>query len=127
MKVNSHAIEKYLWMLTNGAQASQPRPMTNLADFDVDIGRMAAAARAAGEEDLLRIAIDSLVADPTGRIHIFSGQIYDFSDDELVDLLGHALDTIWPDHIRSLPGDGAPMEFIPMSDAEWAARQGKTA
>ncbi|MFN3971699.1 MAG: hypothetical protein ACK4GO_06165 [Gemmobacter sp.] len=125
MKINSHAVERYVWMLTNGIAASRSDPMEELTGYDYEIDLMIAAAREAGEEELLRRSVDSLLSDPEGRIGMFSGQVHGFRDDEMVDLLTHAYERIWPDLPRSLPGEAPAMEFVPMTDAEWAARQGK--
>lgn len=125
MKVNFYVIERYISRLTNGAAASDPDSLDDVLTYEPEMDLMLRQAREDGNETLLRLAIDSLVASPDGRIDAFAGQVHAFSDDDLVDLLSHAFSYLWPDEMPSLPGEGPAMEFVPMSDEEWAARTGK--
>lgn len=125
MKINSHVIEKYIWLLTNGVAASAEDPMAELDAYDREIEMMKKQAIEAGDEALLRMSIDSLLANPKGRIQRFNGQVYGFREDQMEDLLAYAFSYAWPDADRSLPGEGIDLEFVPMSDEEWAIRQGK--
>jgi hypothetical protein len=125
MRVNSHLIEKYLWILTMGRAASAEEPMADLSAFDPEIDEMAELARADGNEDLLRISIDALIARPEGRLRPFAGQVYRFPDREFVQLLTYAYERIWPDMLLSLPGEEMAVEFEPMTDQEWAAYTGR--
>ncbi|PCJ07931.1 MAG: hypothetical protein COB16_09600 [Rhodobacteraceae bacterium] len=86
---------------------------------------MLAQARAAGDEELLKMSFDSLLASPKGRIQQFNGQVYGYREDEMEELLAHVFSYAWPQEERSLPGEEIAIEFIPMSDEEWAIRQGK--
>lgn len=124
MKVNYYAVQKYLSWLTGGRAASNPDTIDEWETYEADMDAMIDEARKNGDEDLLRLSIDSLVASPEGRIDEFAGQVYGYSDDDLVDLFTYAFEYIWPDHAMSAPGYGPDFEFVPMSDEEWAARQG---
>ena len=123
MKVSLSVVRGYLSSLTEGRGASSPDTIDDWDTYEMDMDAMIADARAAGDEDLLRLAIDSLVADPEGRIDAFVGQVYAFDDEELSDLFSHAFAYIWPDEVMSEAGEGPAMEFVPMSDEEWAARR----
>ncbi|MCV2863544.1 hypothetical protein [Defluviimonas sp. WL0075] len=112
MKVELAPIRHYLRMLTESRVAAQGDPMENVSDMDEPIDEMAASAQANGDDDLLRLVIDALAADPDGRLDPFRGSYYGWSDAELVDLLVYAHDRIWPDYLRSLPGDEAEIEFV---------------
>jgi hypothetical protein len=125
VKVNSHLIEKYLWILTMGRAASAEEPMADLSAFDPEIDEMAERARADDNEDLLRIAIDALIARPEGRLRPFAGQVYRFPDREFVQLLTYAYERIWPDMLLSLAGEETEIEFEPMTDEAWAAYPGR--
>lgn len=125
MKINSHVIEKYIWLLTNGVAASAEDPMAELDAYDREIEMMKKQAIEAGDEELLKMSIDSLLANPKGRIQRFNGQVYGFREDQMEELLAYAYSHAWPDEDRSLPGEGIDLEFVPMSDEEWAIRQGK--
>ena len=125
MKINRHVIQKYIWLLTNGVAASAEDPMADLSAFEREIEMMKRQAVEAGDELLLKMSIDALLARPEGRIQQFNGQVYGFREDQMEELLAHAFSTAWPDEERSPPGEGADLEFVPMSDEEWAIRQGK--
>lgn len=121
--VNSHVIENYIWILTNGLAASDPDPMSDLGYFDGEIELMRTRARADGNEALLKMSMESLITGPYGRARQFNGQVYNFRDADMVELLTHAYELLWPDVPLSFPGEGPEIAFVPMSDAEWAARQ----
>lgn len=125
MKINRYVIEKYIHMLTQGAAASDEDPMEDVTNYDADIELMLAAAREAGDEDVLKMSLDALLANPGGRIRSFNGQVYAFDQDDMVELLGHAYAQAWPGEARSMPGEEIDLEFDYMSDEEWAIRQGK--
>jgi hypothetical protein len=125
MKANYYVIEGYISYLTEGRMASDPDAIGDWPRFESEFDKMFAAARAKDDEGMLKQAIDSLVADPEGRIDEFVGQVHGFSEEDMVDLLTHAFEHIWPDDLMSPLGDGPKMEFVPMSDAEWAARRGR--
>lgn len=124
MKVNYYVVRQYLSWLTGGRGASNPETIDDWQTYEADMDAMIDAARRNGDEDLLRLSIDALVAAPAGRIDAFVGQVYAFSDDDLVALLTYAHNYIWPDRTMSAPGEGPDLEFVPMSDAEWVARRG---
>ena len=123
MRINRHVIERYLWVLTNGVAASATDPMGELDAYDREIALMVSLARGAGEEELLRISIDSLLANPRGRIGQFNGQVYGFREDQMEELLAYAFARAWPDAERSPPGEGIDLEFVPMSEEEWRVLQ----
>lgn len=125
MDVNIHRIRSYLSWLTEGQAASAPDPVDDWEEYEVDMDRMIKEARAAGDEVFLKRSIDALLADPEGRIDMFVGQVFAFSDEDLVDLFSHAFDYIWPDDIRSAPGEGPEVAFVSMTDAEWDIRRGR--
>lgn len=124
MKVNFYVIQRYLSWLTEGRGASNPETIDDWETYEVDMDAMIREARQNGDEDLLMLAINSLVADPDGRIDEFVGHVYAFTDEDLVDLFSHAFEYIWPDAVLSAPGEGPDYQFVPMSDEEWAARKG---
>jgi len=126
MKVNSHVIEKYIWLITNGVAASAENPMDNLENFDREIEMMKKQAEAAGDEELLKMSLDSLIANPNGRIQKFNGQVFGFREDQMVELLTYVFHYVWLEEELSLPGDGVDLEFVSMSDEEWSIRQGKS-
>lgn len=112
MRVELAPIQTYLRMLTEGRVAAQGDPMEDVSDMDEAIDEMAEAARANDDEDLLRLVIDALAADPDGRLDPFRGDYYGWSDEELTDLLTYAHDRIWPDYLRSMPGEEVQIEFV---------------
>ena len=126
MKVNFYVIRRYLSWLTEGRGASNPETIDDWETYELDMDAMIRDARENGDEVLLKRAIDSLAADPTGRVDEFIGQVHGFGDDDMVDLLTHAFEYLWPGEMLSAPGEGPKMEFVPMSDEEWAARLGRT-
>ncbi len=126
MKVNAHLIDRYIWRLTNSAVASQDDPMEDLSDYEPEINDMLRSAREAGDEDILRLSIDALLANPAGRITDFNGGVYAYDEEDMVALLTHACAHAWPDAMRSLPGEEPQIEFVPMSDEEWAIRRGRS-
>ncbi|WP_372576487.1 hypothetical protein [Ruegeria hyattellae] len=120
MRMHRDMIRKYTRKLTQGAGASAPDPMSDLSRFDLDILGVQRAAEADGNTDWLRLSLDALITDPTGRINIFAGQGYPFSDAQLVELFTYAFHKIWPDAMLSEPGNELVMEFERMTDEEWA-------
>lgn len=112
MKVELAPIRTYLRMLTESRVAAEGDPMADPSDMDEAIEAMAAAAAEKGDDDLLRVVIDSLATDPDGRLDPFRGAYYGWSDRELVALLDYAYEHLWPDYMRSLPGEEIPIEFV---------------
>lgn len=124
MKIRKELIEGYTRLLTMGRAVNAPDPMADLAQFDADIRAMHKRAHKDGNLDWLRLALDSLVANPRGRIGQFAGQQYPFDDAELQALFRRAYETIWPDQPLSEPGNEAELEFVDMSAEDWAAFTG---
>ncbi|MBY6055527.1 hypothetical protein [Leisingera daeponensis] len=124
MKIRKELIEGYTRLLTMGRAVSAPDPMADLSQFDADIRAMHKRAYKEGNLDWLRLALDSLIAGPEGRISQFAGQQYPFSDRELEALFRRAFGMIWPDQPLSEPGDEADLEFVEMSAEEWDAFTG---
>jgi hypothetical protein len=125
MKVNSLLIEKYLSMVTESRMAMMEDPASDLTGYDDAIDNMGAAAKAAGDERLLRVCIDALIANPEGRLFRFAGSAYRWPNDEFVALLTYAFERLWPGREPSFPGDEADIEFVPMSTEEWDAYNGR--
>ena len=125
MKVNSVLIEKYLSMVTESRMAMMEDPVEDLNGYDSAIDSMGAAARAAGDEKLLRVSIDALIASPEGRLYRFAGSAYRWPNDEFIQLLTHAYERIWPGRELSFPGEEADIDFVAMSSEEWAAYNGR--
>lgn len=124
MKIRKELIEGYTRLLTMGRAVNAPDPMADLAQFDADIRAMHKRAYKDGNLDWLRLALDSLIANPRGRIGQFAGQQYPFDEAELQALFRRAYETIWPDQPLSEPGDEADLEFVDMSAEDWAAFTG---
>ncbi|MCB4455165.1 hypothetical protein [Leisingera sp. McT4-56] len=124
MKIRKELIEGYTRLLTMGRAVNAPDPMADLAQFDADIRAMHRRAHKEGNLDWLRLALDSLIASPGGRISQFAGQQYPFDDAELAALFRRAYGMIWPDQPLSEPGEEADLEFAEMSAEEWAAATG---
>ncbi|MCG7627756.1 hypothetical protein MHM88_08065 [Epibacterium sp. MM17-32] len=125
MKINYYVVRRYLSWLTEGRAASDPDRLDDWENYEPDMDQMIREAREAGDEVLLKRSLDSLIADPDGRIDAFAGQVHGFDEDDLVALFTAAFDYLWPDEMLSEPGAGPALEFVPMSDEEWAARQGQ--
>jgi len=125
MKVNYYVVRRYLAWLTEGRAASDPDQLHDWQSYEPDMDQMMREAQEGGDEVLLKRALDSLVSDPTGRIDAFAGQVHGYDDDDLVELFSAAFEYLWPDEMLSEPGEAPKMDFVPMSDAEWAARQGQ--
>ena len=125
MKDNSRLIEKYLTMVTESRAAMLDDPAGDLTAYDSAIDRMRAAAAAGGDDDLLRLSIEALIAQPDGRLFRFAGHSYRWPNDEFVPLLEHAYMRMWPDEERSPPGAEPEIEFVPMTPEEWAAYSGR--
>jgi hypothetical protein len=126
MKLSRRVIRRYLTMVTEaGPAAALTDPVQNLAAFDDAIDAMADAARAAGDEDILRIAIDALVSEPRGRAIHFVGDYYPWPNDEFAELLGYTFSRIWPQESLSFPGSEPDVEFADMTDEEWGDYTGK--
>lgn len=120
MKMSLEVIKRYTRILTMGRGASAPSPMSDLSEFNADAAAMAREAALAGDLTWLRLALDSLIANPDGRIRLFAGQQFPFTDRELVTLFSYAYRRIWPNAALSEPGDEADIEFEVMSDEDWA-------
>jgi hypothetical protein len=121
MKIHRELIKLYLKKLTMGGGINAPDPLADLSNFNADIRSMQREARADGNLDWLRLSMDALIANPRGRIQEFAGQQYPFSDTELVTLFTYAFQRIWPDIALSEPGAEADLEFVQMTNDEWAA------
>ncbi|MBQ4824221.1 hypothetical protein J4729_06610 [Leisingera sp. HS039] len=124
MKIRKELIAGYTRLLTMGRAVNAPDPMADLAQFDADIRSMHKRAYKEGNLDWLRLALDSLIARPAGRISQFAGQQYPFDDAELQALFRRAYGMIWPDQPLSEPGDEADLDFVEMSAEDWDAFTG---
>lgn len=120
MKIQLELIKHYLRPLSMGRGVNEPDPMADLANFDADIREMGRRAAADDGMDWLRLSIESLILAPRGRVQAFVGEQYPLSDAEMVALLRRAHAQLFPEHTLPDPGDEAPVEFEPMSDAQWA-------
>jgi hypothetical protein len=120
MRMHRELIKHYLKKLTMGRGINNPDPLEDFSNFDGDINGMRRDALADGNLDWLRLSLDALIARPGGRIQDFAGQQYPFSDAELVALLSYAFARIWPDVPLSEPGEEADLEFVDMSNEDWA-------
>jgi hypothetical protein len=127
MKMNRELIKFYLHKLTMGRGVNGDDPMSDLGNSKGDIRTMQSAAAANGDLDWLRLSMDALIAKPRGRIQAFAGMQYPLTDDELVDLFSYAYGRIWPSEALSEPGNEVELEFVDMSDAEWALMTHKRA
>ena len=126
MKINSILIERYLSMVTESRAAMLDDPAGDLTAYDDAIDAMGVAARAADDDDLLRMSIDALIASPGGgRLSQFAGSVYRWPNRAFIPLLTHAFARLWPDLALSDAGDEADIEFLPMSSEEWAAYSGR--
>ncbi|KUP90606.1 hypothetical protein [Tritonibacter horizontis] len=124
MKIRKEMIAQYIRLLTTGRAVNAPDPMSDLSNFDADIRTMHKRAYQDGNLDWLRLALDALIADPSGRIEEFAGLQYPFDERDLVAIFRHAHEMIWPDRSLSEPGDEAELEFVDMSPEDWAAVSG---
>lgn len=120
MKMSLEVIKSYTRNLTMGRGASAPDPMTDLSKFNSDAAAMLNEAAGAGDLTWVKIALDSLIANPDGRIGQFAGQQYPFNETQLVEIFTHAFQQIWKGETPSLRGDEVEVEFVVMSDEEWA-------
>jgi hypothetical protein len=124
MKIRKQMIDGYLRNLTMGRAANMSAPLSDLTQFDPDIRAMHRDALLDGNLEWLRLSLESLLANPRGRIGAFTGALYPFDDAELEAIFRHAHAQIWPD--RTVPdlGDEADLEFVEMSRDDWAAIAG---
>ena len=126
MKVNSLLIEHYLLMVTDSEAAMLEDPAGDLVGHDDAIDAMGAAAREAGDDDLLRMAIDALIAAPAdGQRGPFAGNVHVWPDHEFLALLMRAHRRLWPGKPLGDAGEAADIEFLPMTPQEWAAYTGR--
>lgn len=124
MKIRKQMIDGYLRNLTMGRAASAPDPMAETALIDADIRSMHREALIDDNLDWLRLSIEALLADPSGRIGAFAGVQYPYDEGEIRTLLQRAHAAIWPDRTVPEPGDEAELEFVEMSRDDWAAMAG---
>lgn len=120
MQISRDLMKSYFRILTLGRGSVEPDPMADLSLFDTDAIAMRDAAETAGDLEWLRLSMDALIANPTGRIDQFVGQGYPYSNADMVALMTHAYKLIWPEHALSDPGDEASFEFVDMTEEAWA-------
>lgn len=118
--MNRELIKFYLQKLTMGRAVNTENPMSDLGNFKGDIRNMQLAAEKNGDLGWLYISIDALIANPSGRIQSFASQDFPLTDNELVELFTYAFRRIWPEKLISAKGDEVELEFVDMSDEEWA-------
>lgn len=121
MKIPADLIRTYLRPVVAGAGASEPDPMADLNAFNGDIHEMRRRAAAAGDLEVLRLALVSLVLSPGGRLRAFAGTQYPFNDSDLTAVLRHALERAWPDDTLPEPGEELPVDLADISEDEWRA------
>lgn len=123
MRLRRGMISDYLMYVTS-LEFVNPGDMTeDMSIYDEAIDAMARNAQYDGNLESLRLAIDSLLAGPEGRLEKFYGSGYPFSDRELLSILRYVYQTIWPDAYMSEPGEAVPVEFVEMTKADWDAAQ----
>lgn len=120
MKIQLELIKHYLRPLSMGRGVNEPDPMADLANFDADIREVGRRAAADDGLDWLRLAMESLILEPRGRVQAFVGEQYPLNDSEMVALLRRAHAQLFPGSTLPDAGDQAPVEFESMSDQEWA-------
>lgn len=120
MKMHRELIKRYTRHLTSGLGITEDDPMQDLSNFDRDILSMAAEATRDDNLDWLRLSLDALLANPGGRLRLFADHVYPLDDRELHALFAHAFRTIWPNEAISPLGSEADLQFVAMTDEEWA-------
>lgn len=123
MKIPADLIRHYLRPLVTGRGASEPDPMADLDNFNGDIHEMRRRAAAAGDLEVLRLALVSLALSPAGRIGAFAGTLYPFNDGDLARVLRHALERAWPDDPLPEPGAEVPVDLADIPEDEWRRSQ----
>lgn len=123
MRLRKGLIADYLMYITSLEFVNPGDVIEDMTVYDEAIDAMARNARYDNNLEALRLAIDSLIADPEGRLRMFYGSGYPFSDRELLSILRYAYQTIWPDAYLSGPGESVPIEFVEMTQSEWDAAQ----
>ncbi len=112
MKIDRDLIKGYLDYITITEPPSQEDPLADLSHFDQAIDDMAGYARDADDLDILRVAMDTVIAAPEGQIAAFEGPLYPYTHTELVRLFEYAYGRIWPDEPLSVPGTELDIEFV---------------
>ena len=120
MNLRKGMIADYLMYITSLTFVDPDDVTADMSVYDEAIQGMAGNARYDGNLESLRLALDSLIADPDGRLEQFYGSGYPFSEQELHEILRYAYQQIWPDEPFSKPGMAAPVEFVDMTRQEWA-------
>lgn len=120
MRISQSLIQSYLWDITMGRAANRDDPMQDLRGYDAEIDRMGERATEDGNDEWLMLAINSLLADPEGRVQPFVGQGYPFDERQMVSLLRYAFERLWPDMLPSEEGSPTRITIEPMSDEDWA-------
>jgi hypothetical protein len=126
MRMRLGTIKDYLTYVTSIELVDVDDPLADMSIYDTAIDAMAAAARREGKLGDLQLALDSLISDPAGRIAAFYGMGYPFTTEQLVAVLTHACERIWPGQPVSQPGEAMPVEFVAVSRDEWARESGTT-
>lgn len=120
MKIHREMIKHYIQYMTSGIGVTEEFPMRELSNFDRDIFSMSAEASRDGNLDWLRLSLDSLIANPDGRIKLFLDYTYPFNDEEILNLFTYAFKKIWPDEEISGKGAELDLQFVSMTDEEWS-------
>ena len=126
MRMRLGTIKDYLTYVTSITLVDVDDPLEDMSVYDTAIDAMAAAARREGNLGDLQLALDSLISEPEGRIAAFFGMGYPFTTEQLVAVLTHACERIWPGQPVSGPGEALPVDFIAVSRDEWTRESGAT-
>jgi len=124
MRMRLGTIKDYLTYVTSIELVDVEDPMADMSIYDTAIDAMAAAANRDGNLPKLQLALDSLISEPEGRIRAFFGNGYPFSVEQLLAVLTHACERLWPGQPVSGPGEAFPVEFIAISKEDWARETG---
>lgn len=119
MNIQKNMIERYLNFITSLTFTDPGDVTEDMELYDEAIEAMASFARMDDNLEYLRVALDSLIADPDGRLEQFYGTGHPFTDQELHEILRYAYQSIWPGEHISAPGTAVPVEFLDVSDEEW--------
>ena len=120
MRISESMVRSYLRDITMGRAANREDPMADLSAYDEAIDLVGERANAEGNGFWLKTAINSLLAQPEGRIGKFAGQGYPFGDDDLIRIFTHTFERIWPDSTPNSGGERTLFEIVQMEDNEWA-------
>lgn len=126
MKISSTMVAEYLGIISSVAPDNQDEPLEDMEQYHDGIDSMATFAQRKGDLEALKLGMESLIAQPEGRMGPFESEVYPFEHEELAELFGYAFRRLWPGEEPRGEEELPDITLVAMSAEEWEAERARS-